>query len=109
MGIETEARGSVVVDIGGGGYTITITVENLDPNGRYPINMHPGACPNPNVNPEAMVWIVQQTPSDETGTLRYEKDFEGQWEIPEGGRTLTIHGSAPTDTRSHIACADLTE
>lgn len=110
MGAETEARGTVVVDIGGGGYTMTITVENLDPNGQYPIDMHPGQCPNPELKTEGThVSIVAQTPADESGTLTYEKEFEGLWEIPEGGRTLTVHGRAPADVFTHIGCADLTE
>lgn len=109
MGLETEARGTVVVDISGDSYTMTITVDNLDPNGQYPINMHAGACPNPEIDEATLVWIVQQTPADANGTLTYEKDFVGVWEIPEGGRTLTIHGRAPTDAMTHIACADLTK
>jgi hypothetical protein len=107
MGNETEARGTVVVDISGGGYTMTITVENLVPGGQYPINTHSGACPNP--EDEGTRWIVQQTPTDETGTLTYEKEFDEPWEIPDIGRTLTIHGRVPNDARTHIACADLTE
>ena len=109
MGLETEARGTVVVDIAGGGYTMTITVENLVPGGQYPINMHSGACPNPESSEATVVWIVQQTPTDDTGTLAYEKEFDEPWEIPEAGRTLTIHGRVPNDSRTHIACADLTE
>jgi hypothetical protein len=109
MGTEGETRGTVVVDIAGAGYTMTITVQNLDPNGQYPINLHSGACPNPVLDEATAVWIVQQTPADESGTLTYEKDFDGMWEIPDAGRTLTIHGRVPTDARTHIACADLTE
>ena len=93
---------------------MTITVENLEPNGQYPINMFAGQCPNPKLpssaNPEGYaVLIVQQAPADDSGTLTYEKEFEGLWEIPEAGRTLTIGGRAlPKATRT-IACADLTE
>ncbi len=108
-----EARGTVVVDIAGGGYTMTITVENLDPNGQYPINMFAGQCPNPELpgpdNPGVHVAIVSQTPADQSGTLMYEKEFEGLWEIPEAGRTLTIGGRAPAKNNTNIACADLTE
>jgi hypothetical protein len=113
MATGSEARGTVVVDIAGGGYTMTITVENLDPNGQYPINMFAGQCPNPELpgpdNPGVHVTIVSQTPADERGTLTYEKEFEGLWEIPEAGRTLTIGGRAPADANTNIACADLTE
>jgi hypothetical protein len=109
MGNETEAHGTVVVDISGDGYTMTITAENLDSNGQYPINLHSGACPNPELSEATAVWIVQQAPADDSGTLVYEKEFEGLWEIPDGGRTLTIHGRVPNDARTHIACADLTE
>jgi hypothetical protein len=109
MGTETEARGTVVVDIAGGGYTMTITVENLVPNGQYPINTHSGACPNPEIDPATAVWIVQQTPADEAGTLTYEKTFDIPWDVPEAGRTLTIHGRVPNESGTHIACADLTE
>ena len=114
MATGGEARGTVVVNIAGGGYTMTITVENLEPNGQYPINMFAGQCPNPKVpsssNPDGYaVLIVQQTPADDSGTLTYEKEFEGLWEIPEDGRTLTIGGRAPAKSNTNIACADLTE
>jgi hypothetical protein len=109
MGTETEARGTVVVDVAGAGYTMTITVENLVPNAQYPINTHSGSCPNPEINEATAVWIVQQTPADDSGTLVYEKEFSIPWEIPEAGRTLTVHGRVPNDARTHIACADLTE
>ena len=109
MGAETEARGTVEVDISGGGYTLTITVENLVPTAQYPINLHSGQCPNPELSEATAVWIVQQTPADENGTLSYEKSYEGLWEVPAAGRTLTIHGRVPLDARTHIACADLTE
>jgi hypothetical protein len=113
MATGGEARGTVVVDIAGGGYTMTITVEDLDPNGQYPINMFAGQCPNPELpspdNPGVHVPIVSQTPADESGTLTYEKEFEGLWEIPEAGRTLTIGGRAPAEANTNIACADLTE
>ena len=114
MATGGEARGTVVVDIAGGGYTMTITVENLEPNGQYPINMFAGQCPNPKVpsssNPDGYaVLIVQQTPADDSGTLTYEKEFQGLWEIPEDGRTLTIGGRAPAKSNTNIACADLTE
>ena len=108
MGLEAEARGTVVVDISGDGYTMTITVDNLVPGGQYPINMHSGACPNPEIDPATAVCIVQQTPADEAGTLTYVKDFDGPWEVPEAGRTLTVHGRVPNDSGTHIACADLT-
>lgn len=113
MATGGETRGTVVVDIAGGGYTMTITVENLDPNGQYPINMFAGHCPNPELpgpdNPGVHVAIVPQTPADESGTLTYEREFEGLWEIPEAGRTLTIGGRAPAEANTNIACADLTE
>lgn len=114
MATGGEARGTVVVDIAGGGYTMTITVENLEPNGQYPINLFAGHCPNPKLpsgdNPDGYaVLIVQQTPADDSGTLTYEKEFEGLWEIPEAGRTLTIGGRAPAKSNTNIACADLTE
>jgi hypothetical protein len=109
MGVEEEARGTVVVEIAGDGYTMTITVENLVPGAQYPINMHSGACPNPEIDPATAVWIVQQTPADEDGTLMYERTFRMAWEVPEAGRTLTIHGRLPDEAGTHIACADLTE
>ena len=114
MAAGGEARGTVVVNIAGDGYTMTITVENLEPNGQYPINMFAGQCPNPKLpsmaNPEGYaVLIVQQTPADDSGTLTYEKEFQGLWEIPEDGRTLTIGGRAPAKNNTNIACADLTE
>ena len=114
MATGGEARGTVVVDIAGGGYTMTITVENLEPNGQYPINMFAGQCPNPKVpsssNPDGYaVLIVQQAAADDSGTLTYEKEFEGLWQIPEDGRTLTIGGRAPAKSNTNIACADLTE
>jgi hypothetical protein len=113
MATGAEARGTVVVDIAGGGYTMTITVEHLDPNGQYPINMFAGQCPNPELpgpdTPGFFEAIVAQTPADESGTLTYEKEFEGLWEIPEAGRTLTIGGRAPAEANTNIACADLTE
>lgn len=114
MAAGGEASGTVVVDIAGGGYTMTITVENLEPNGQYPINMFAGQCPNPKVpssaNPDGYaVLIVQQTPADDSGTLTYEKQFQGLWEIPEAGRVLTIGGRAPAEDNTNIACADLTE
>ena len=109
MGTETEARGTVVVDVAGAGYTMTITVENLVPNAQYPINTHSGACPNPEINEATALWIVQQTPADDSGTLVYEKEFSVPWDVPEAGRTLTVHGRVPNDARTHIACADLTE
>ena len=114
MATGGEARGTVVVDIAGRGYTMTITVENLEPNGQYPITLFAGHCPNPELpsqaNPDGYaVLIVQQTPADDSGTLTYEKEFEGLWEIPEAGRTLTIGGRAPAESNTNIACADLTE
>ncbi len=109
MGAETEARGTVEVDISGGGYSLTVTVENLVANAQYPINMHSGECPNPELSEATAVWIVQQTPADDSGTLTYAKEYQGLWEVPEAGRTLTIHGRVPTDARTHIACADLTQ
>ena len=114
MAAGGEARGTVVVDIAGGGYTMTITVENLEPNGQYPINLFAGQCPNPKVpssaNPDGYaVLIVQQTPADDSGTLTYEKQFQGLWEIPEAGRTLTVGGRVPVKNNTNIACADLTE
>ncbi|HEY7848058.1 MAG TPA: hypothetical protein VIC83_07695 [Candidatus Limnocylindria bacterium] len=114
MATGGEAHGTVVVDIAGGGYTMTITVENLEPNGRYPIHMLAGQCPNPKTpsqaNPEGFaVIIVQQTPADESGTLTYEKQFQGLWEIPAEGRTLAIGGRYPAKSNTNIACADLTE
>ena len=114
MAAGGEAHGTVVVDIAGGGYTMTITAENLEPSGQYPINMFAGQCPNPKVpsssNPDGYaVLIVQQTPADDSGTLTYEKQFQGLWEIPEAGRVLTIGGRAPAEDNTNIACADLTE
>ena len=109
MGLETEARGTVEVDISGSGYTMTITVDNLVPNAQYPINLHSGECPNPELNEATATWIVQQTPADDSGRLTYEREYAGLWEIPAAGRTLTIHGRVPMDARTHIACADLTE
>lgn len=113
MATGGQARGTVVVDIAGGGYTMTITVENLVPNGQYPITMFAGQCPTPYLpgpdTPGYVVEIVRQTPADDSGTLMYEKEFEGLWEIPETGRTLIISGRVPAESNTNIACADLTQ
>lgn len=105
MGLETEAHGTVTVDVAGDGYTMTVTVEGLAPNGHYPLNLHPGACPNPQ-NTDA-VWLDQDVQADETGTLLFEKTYSRLWDVPDGGQVLTIHGQSPVDARTHIACADL--
>jgi hypothetical protein len=107
MGVETEAHGTVTVDVEGPGYTITVTVEGLAPNGHYPLNIHPGVCPNPQ-NTEAE-WLSQDVQADEIGTLTFEKTYSRIWDIRDGGQVLTVHGQSPLDARTHIACADLTD
>lgn len=106
MGIGEMPHGTVVVDIQGGSYTMTLTVEGLTPNGHYPVNLHGGRCPSPDVT--AGTWVDQDVQADDSGTLTFEKSYAKLWVIPEAGQVLTVHGRVPVAERTHIACADLT-
>lgn len=107
MGLQAELDGTVVVEIGSGGYTIAVVVEGLQAGGHYPVNLHHGACPVPDTTWDS--WLDQAAAADERGRLRVERTYTQPWEVPPDGLTLTIHGVAPLSAREHIGCADLTE
>lgn len=106
MGAGEMPQGTVVIDIQGGGYTMTLTVEGLTPNGHYPVNLHGGRCPSPDVT--SGTWVDQDIQADDSGTLTFEKTYPSAWVIPATGQVLTVHGRVPVAERTHIACADLT-
>jgi hypothetical protein len=107
MGLATDTDGVVVVEIGDGGYTLTVTVDGLRPGGHYPVNLHHGACPIPDTTWDS--WLDQSVEADALGTLQLEKTYTKPWDVPAEGLTLTVHGSVPDAAREHIGCADLTE
>jgi hypothetical protein len=106
MGVGEMPHGTVVIDVQGGGYTMTLTVEGLTPGGHYPVNMHKGRCPSPDVT--SATSVDADVVADDSGTLTFEKTYAKPWLIPETGQVLTVHGRVPGEERTHIACGDLT-
>jgi hypothetical protein len=106
MGTGEAPHGTVLVDIQGGGYTMTLSVEGLTPKGHYPVNLHGGQCPSPDVT--SGIWVDQDIQADDAGTLTFEKTYAKPWVIPDAGQVLTVHGRVSVAERTHIACADLT-
>ena len=110
---EPAPYGTVVVDIRGGGYTMTLMVEGLTPNGHYPVNLHGGRCSSPDLT--SSTWVAQDIKADDAGTITFEKKYSEPWVVPAAGQVLTVHGLFPVgvlvrpEERIHIACADLRE
>lgn len=107
MGLATDLSGTVVVETGAGGYTLSLTVEGLQPGAHYPVNLHHGACPLPDTTWDS--WLDQSVEADARGTLLLEKAYTKPWDVPAEGLTLTVHGAVPNSAREHIGCADLTD
>lgn len=111
-GGDDPAHGTVVIDIKGSGYNMTVTGLGLQPNSGHMINIHAGACP-PWTEDTSVLVTVQQVKADPTGKFVSVTDWPFAWSVSSDGRILTIHGSDPPigskyDPYGHIACANLT-
>ena len=109
-GADDPAHGTVVIDIKGSGYTMTVTGLGLQPNSGHLINIHAGAC---GAEDTSVLVNVQHVKADPTGKFVSATDWPSAWSVSSAGRILTIHGSDPPigsnlDPFSHIACANLT-
>ena len=111
-GVDDPAHGTVVIDIQGTGYTMTVTGLGLQPNSGHEVNIHAGACPPAAVDTSVIV-KVQHVKADPTGKFVSVTAWPFAWSVSSDGRILTIHGSDPPigsnlDPYTHIACANLT-
>lgn len=102
----STAHGTVTVDVGGGGYTLTVQVAGLTPNSHHVINLHGGSCAS--IDESFDVGLADSAPADSSGDLTFTVTYHNAYEIPSDGRVLTVHGDLPKDIGFHIACADLT-
>ncbi len=109
------ARGTVVIDIAGESYTMTVSVLGLLPNSRHLLNMHYGTCARP-ILELAEVVNLGDVQADAAGQGTFTTPlYAFPYTVPSGGRILTVHneplkrqpGDAPVPS-GHIACADLT-
>lgn len=109
---DHTAHGTVVIDIQGDGYRMTVTVLGLLPNSRHLLNLHGGTCAHPFMVPEE-ARNLGDVQADASGKATFTTPH---YPYPyNGGRILTVHNeplkTLPGDTPvppGHIACADLT-
>jgi hypothetical protein len=102
------AHGTVMVETGGGGYTMTVNMSGLTPNSHHLLNLHAGTCAEQDTS--AAIPLTTEIGADAAGDATYVKTSSRGWEVPAEGRILTIHGNKPGDeVFVHIACAELTD
>lgn len=104
MLVGERPTGTVVIDISGTGYRMTLTVEGLTPNGHYPVNLHPGHCPGPDTTSAS--WVDQDIQANANGAIHFVKTYNHPWSIPTLGQVLTVHGRLPVADRTYIGCAE---
>jgi hypothetical protein len=108
---DYTAHGTVVIDIYSGGYQMTVRVLGLEPNSLHWLNMHGGTCARQFFDPAEMISLGDlQADASGQGTLMTPL-FPYPYQLPTGGRILTVHNLPSTDNSpymAHVACADLT-
>ena len=100
------ANGTVVIDITGDGYTMTVTVLGLDPDSHHLLNMHGGTCSAPDL--ELILPLSHDVQADGSGMGTFMTTYPSDYLIPAAGRIVAIHGNSPDQADRHIACATLT-
>lgn len=110
------AHGTVLIDVKGNTYQMSVTVEGLPANSRHLLNMHGGTCARPILVQQEVITLGEAS-ADGSGKAIWESPvFPYPYSVPAGGRILTVHneplraqaGESPVPA-GHIACADLTE
>jgi hypothetical protein len=98
-------HGMARVDIKADSYTVTVTMNGLDPNTSHLINIHPGTCAAPILTvPYVHVDVAK---ADANGTLTSITTWPGAYTIPALGEILTVHGADEISRENHIACANM--
>jgi hypothetical protein len=106
----SSAHGTVVVDIQGDAYMMTVTVLDLEPNSQHWLNMHGGTCAHPIIDPSEI--SLGDVDADASGQASFSTALlPYPYQVPTGGRILTVHNLPSTGDdvhQAHIACANMT-
>ncbi|MDP9271942.1 MAG: superoxide dismutase family protein [Chloroflexota bacterium] len=100
------AHGSVLIEVKGDGYTMTVTVEGLTPNSIHTLYINSGSCAA--IKSDVDTTVAQDVRADASGKATSMTTYHDAYSIPAEGRVLVVHGDEPAQSQVRLACAELT-
>jgi hypothetical protein len=100
------AHGSVLIEVKGDGYTMTVNVEGLRPNSIHTLYINSGSCAA--IKSDVNTTVAQDVRADASGKATSMTTYHDAYSIPAEGRVLVVHGDEPAQSQVRLACAQLT-
>ena len=99
-----KLNGTVQVDVKASGYTLTVTINGLDPNSLHNLHQLAGSCAD---QLAYNILSVDDVTANAKGTLTSVTQWTNAYLVPHEGLILIVHDNDGLP-HAHIGCADLT-